>query len=105
MIAFIKICILLFPIACFAVDEYEIIIKNHQFIPQNLDVPANKKIKLTVCNQDNEVEEFESFDLRREKIVPANDCVKINLGSLEPGEYKIFGDFHSSTAFGSIIVK
>ena len=104
MIAFIKICILLFPIACFAVDEYEIIIKNHQFIPQNLDVPANKKIKLTVCNQDNEVEEFESFDLRREKIIPAKGKIKINIGPLEKGEYKIFGDFHSDSANGLIIV-
>ena len=91
--------------ASLASDEYVVTIKEHKFIPDKLYISANKKIKLVVYNQDAEVEEFESFDLRREKIIPANGHIKLNIGPLEPGEYKIFGDFHSDTALGIIIVK
>jgi len=82
-----------------------LIIKDHKFIPDILEIPANKKIKLIVHNQDDEVEEFESFDLRREKLIPAKGKIKVNIGPLEPGEYKFFGEFHMQTAQGKIIVK
>jgi hypothetical protein len=94
-----------YSFAALASDEHIIVIKDHKFIPDKLHIPANKKVKLVIHNQDNEVEEFESFDLRREKIIPANGQIKLNIGPLEPGEYKIFGDFHSDTALGIIIVK
>ncbi len=101
------ICILLLiiPFSLLAEEEYEIIIKNHQFIPDKLELPQNQKIKLIINNQDDTVEEFESFDLRREKIIPASGKIKITIGPLEPGEYKFFGDFHQETAQGIIIVK
>jgi hypothetical protein len=88
----------------FANEEYELIIKEHKFIPDHLVVPANKKISLIIYNQDNEVEEFESFQLRREKIIPANGKIKINIGPLSSGEYNFFGDFHRESAKGVIIV-
>ena len=96
--------VLVLPFYAFALDEYVIVIKDHKFIPEKLEIPANVKVRLIIDNQDNEVEEFESVDLRREKIIPAKGRVKINIGPLEPGEYKIFGDFHSSSANGLIIV-
>ena len=96
--------LLILPFYAFAFDEYVIVIKDHKFIPERLEIPANVKVKLVVDNQDDEVEEFESFDLRREKIVPARGKIKINIGPLGPGEYKIFGDFHSNSANGLIIV-
>jgi hypothetical protein len=93
------------PLTLSANEEYLLIIKDHKFIPDILEMPANKKIKLIVHNQDDEVEEFESFDLRREKIIPAKGKIKVNIGPLEPGEYKFFGEFHIQTAQGKIIVK
>lgn len=96
---------LLLPLMLIANEEYELIIKEHKFIPDHLIVPANKKIRLIIYNQDNEVEEFESSQLRREKIIPANGRVKINIGPLDPGEYKFFGDFHKDDAQGIITVK
>ena len=95
---------LILPFCACALDEYVLVIKDHKFIPERLEIPANVKVKLIVDNQDDEVEEFESFDLRREKIIPAKGKIKINIGPLEPGEYKVFGDFHSSSANGLIIV-
>lgn len=93
-----------FPVSLVA-KEYVIDIKDHHFIPNKLTIPANQKIKLIINNLDDEVEEFESFDLHREKIVPANGKIKVNIGPLDPGKYKFFGDFHSNTAQGIILVE
>jgi len=84
-------------------EVFKIIIKNHQFLPKELIVPANEKIKLIVENQDPTAEEFESYDLNREKIVTGNGKITIFIGPLKPGEYKYFGEFHEDTAQGIII--
>src|SRR5258708_1505384 len=62
------------PILSWASDSgnYTIVIKNHQFEPAQLNIPAGQKIKLIVDNQDATAEEFESFVLNREKIVSGN---------------------------------
>ena len=97
--------LLLCSMNSFAVDVYELVISDHKFIPDILVIPANKKIKLLVINKDNEVEEFESFDLKREKIVPAQGQINVNIGPLDPGEYGFYGEFHSETAQGKIIAE
>ncbi len=84
--------------------EIELVIENHKFIPEILKVPAGKKIKLTVINKDDTVEEFESADLKREKIIPSNGQIKLNIGPLNPGKYEFMGEFHQDTAKGMIIV-
>jgi len=85
--------------------EYGIVIKNHQFQPVELNVMANQKIKLVVDNQDPSPEEFESFQLNREKVVLGNKKIIIYLGPLTPGSYKYFGDFHPKSAQGTIEAK
>ena len=82
---------------------YEIIIKDHKFIPEKLEVPTGKKVRLLIRNTDSTVEEFESFDLKREKIVPSNGKIKVSIGPLKPGTYNYFGEFHAKTAQGQII--
>ena len=85
--------------------EVDLIIKDHKFEPKILELPAGQKIRITVHNQDNTIEEFESYDLKREKIVLANSKARVILAPLKPGEYKFFGEFHEETAQGKIIVK
>jgi plastocyanin len=84
--------------------EYKITIKNHKFFPQNLEIPAGKKVKLIVENQDASAEEFESHDLNREKIISGNKSVIIYVGPLKEGTYKYFGEFNPKTAQGTITV-
>lgn len=79
-------------------------IKDHKFMPDVIEIPADKKIDITVYNDDPTIEEFESLDLKREKIVLGNSSIKIVLAPLAPGEYKFFGDFHQESAQGKIIV-
>lgn len=65
-------------------------------------VPANRKIKLIVKNNDATAEEFESYDLNREKIVPGNSEITVYIGPLKPGKCRYFGEFHEDTAQGVI---
>ena len=85
--------------------EFRVVIKDHKFVPAEVAVPAGKKIKLVVENQDATAEEFESYELNREKIVPAKGQISIFVGPLAPGRYPFFGDFHKDTAHGVLIAK
>lgn len=84
---------------------FEIIIKDHKFSPETVEVPANKKVKLIVKNQDPTPEEFESYELNREKVIPGNSQATIFIGPLDPGTYPFFGEFNPKTAQGKIIAK
>jgi len=94
-----------FPALSWAQMPDTVVIKNHQFFPSQLIIPANQKIKITVENQDPTVEEFESYDLNREKVVAGNKKIIVFIGPLQKGTYKYFGDFHQNTAQGLIIAQ
>jgi plastocyanin len=80
-------------------------IKNHRFEPAELVVPAGQRIRLTVKNLDAVPEEFESHELKREKIIAGGAEAIILIGPLKPGTYKFFGEFHEATAQGRIVAK
>jgi high-affinity iron transporter len=82
-----------------------LVFRNHRFEPARIEVPAHEKFKLTVQNTDNTADEFESFDLNREKLVAPGQTITVFLGPLDPGEYKFFGDFHQDTAQGVLVAK
>lgn len=84
---------------------FTVVIKDHQFVPQTLDVPAGEKFKLIVDNQDSTPEEFESHDFHREKIIGGNSKATIFVGPLEAGEYNYFGEFNPETAQGKLVAK
>jgi plastocyanin len=86
-------------------NNVAIIIKDHQFQPKEITIPANTKVKLHVQNLDASPEEFESHELKREKVIPGGSSAIISIGPLTPGSYKFFGEFHEQTAQGQILVK
>ncbi len=86
-------------------SEFLVQIKNHRFEPSEIKVPANKKFTLIVENLDSTLEEFESDDLKKEKLVSAGKKITLPINGLAAGEYKFYGDFHQKTAQGKIIVK
>lgn len=88
-----------------ATPEIEIIIKDHLFFPSVVEVPAGQKIRLKIINQDPTPEEFESYELNREKVIAGNRETVIFIGPLQPGEYPFFGEFNPRTALGKVIAQ
>ncbi len=84
---------------------FNLTIKDHRFTPQELRVPAGRKVLLLVENQDPTPEEFESDELRREKVIKGGATARIFVGPLKPGRYPFFGEFHEKTAQGVLIAE
>ena len=85
--------------------EFTLVIKDHRFTPPELVVPAGQKLKLIVENQDATPEEFESYALNREKIVPGGGRIVVFVGPLKAGRYEFFGEFNPKTARGWLVVQ
>ena len=83
----------------------EITLKDHVFSPEEIRIPANKKITLVVHNLDPTVEEFDSPALKREKLLKSNSVTNIILAPLAPGRYDFIGEFYQDTAKGTVIVE
>ena len=88
-----------------AQEALSITIKNHKFEPAELKVPANKRISLTVINDDPSPEEFESKSLKVEKVIAGKSKATVQFGPLKPGKYKFEGEFNSKTAQGVVVVE
>ena len=84
--------------------EFQLRLNNHLFYPAEIEIPENTKVKLIIHNQDNTPEEFDSFDLNREKVIFPKKKAIIFIGPLLPGRYDFFGEFNPNSAQGSIIV-
>ena len=104
---FISIFVLLslINISYGASSDIQISIKNGRFLPSEIDITADTKVKLTIENLDDTPEEFESYDLNREVLIKANSKVSFYIGPLSPGIYKFEGEFSPETAQGVVRVK
>lgn len=81
-----------------------IAIKDGKFLPSEVPVPAGKKVKLIIRNQDASMAEFESTEFHREKIVLPGREITVFVGPLDPGRYEFFDDFHPNDR-GHLVVK
>jgi plastocyanin len=88
-----------------AQEALSITIKDHKFEPAELKVPVNKRITLTVVNDDPTPEEFESKVLKVEKVIPGKSKATVQFGPLKAGKYKFEGEFNSKTAQGVVIAE
>ncbi|MGE5548329.1 MAG: cupredoxin domain-containing protein [Solirubrobacterales bacterium] len=86
-------------------DPVELTIKDHRFTPDRIEVPAGQKVTLLIKNQDTTAEEFDSHDLKREKVIPPGKDAKVIVGPLNPGEYRFIGEYHEKTAKGVLVAK
>lgn len=104
-VAVIAAQVLAAPPAMSDVPEFKLTIESHQFKPAELKVPAGEKIRLVIENLDPTPEEFESYELNREKIVPGKGRISVFVGPLRPGRYVFFGEFNADTARGALIAE
>ena len=92
--------------ASFGADlpTFKLEMKDGVLTPARIDVPAGKKIKIDVHNTGTSAIEFESVQLRKEKVLAPGADSFVVIAPLSPGEYKFFDDFHPN-AKGVIVAK
>ena len=83
----------------------EVLIKDHRFTPAQIHVPANQPVVLMVTNADPLAEEFDSTDLKVEKVIAGGQKGMVRLRPLRPGHYDFMGEYHSATAQGVVIAQ
>jgi len=101
-------CLALTPSAVRAADapgEIALTIENNRFQPEELKVKAGAPFVLVITNKDKGPEEFESHDLRIEKVIPAGKTIRLKMPSLKAGSYRFVGEYHEKTAKGLIIAE
>jgi hypothetical protein len=86
-------------------DPISLDITGHKFAPGEVTVPANQKFQIRVTNHDDTPAEFESHDLKVEKIVVPGGTVTVTAGPLKPGTYQFFDDYHPDDAKGAVTAK
>ena len=80
-------------------------LKNHHFAPAEIHVKANEPTLITLSNQDDAAEEFDSTSLKVEKVVPGHETGNVRLRPLAPGRYPFMGEYHAETAQGVVIAE
>jgi len=103
---FIAPFLLAFSMTALAADvEVKLVIENHRFQPETVNVPVGQKVKLVIENRDATPEEFESHALNREKVISAKSTATVYIGPLVAGSYPFVGEFNEKTAKGVIVAK
>ena len=68
-------------------------------------MPANIKFRLLIKNEGPAAAEFESDELRKEKVLAPGASSFLIFQPLKPGSYGFFDEFHRATAQGRIVAK
>jgi len=97
--------VLLAPAHSQELPSFQLNIKAGCFYPDVLEVPANTKFRLLIKNEGPGPEEFESAELRKEKVLAPGVQSFLIFQPLKPGSYPFFGEFHPETAQGRIVAK
>jgi plastocyanin len=104
-IAWVTALLALIAASALAEDpSFTITLKNNQFVPSEVQIPAGLKVKLVVRNENPTTSEFESNQFHREKVVTPGQEITVFVGPLDPGSYEFFDDFHPQTR-GHLVVK
>lgn len=73
--------------------------------PLKLDVPAKTRFKINLTNKGKTPAEFESSELRLEKVLAAGSSSVLVIRTLDPGEYTFFDDFHPEAPRATLVAK
>jgi plastocyanin len=101
---FVVVCVLAAAPALADDPSFSIVLKNDEFVPSEVQIPAGVKVKLVVRNENSTASEFESTQFHREKVVPPGQEITVVVGPLDPGSYEFFDDLHPRTR-GHLVVK
>ncbi len=84
---------------------FAVVAKDGRLAPERIEVPAGKRIKLTVKNDGRGPIEFENLDLRVEKVLVPGASSFVVTPPLRPGTYTFIDEFHPETGKLQLIAK
>ena len=90
-----------------AADEapLKLVARDGVFTPTVIEVPAGKSVRLEVSNEGKTAMEFESRDLKQEKVLAAGAKSSVVINGLKPGTYVFFDDYHPDAPKGQVVAK
>jgi Cupredoxin-like domain len=84
---------------------FRLVARDGAFEPARIEVPAGKRFKIEISNEGKGPMEFESRDLKLEKVLAAGAKSSVVINGLKPGVYVFFDDYHPDAASGQIVAK
>jgi hypothetical protein len=105
--ALAAVAVLIMAGAAWAEDDpvFRIEFNNGTVTPQRLEVPAKRRFKLELHNAGTEPAEFESKELRKEKVLAPGATSSLVIRTLDPGQYDFFDDFHLDAPPAVLVAK
>jgi len=91
-----------------AAEDYPVFViefRDGAITPSTIEVPSGTRFKLELRNTGLSPIEFESLELRKEKVLGPGVTSFIVIRSLEPGEYRFFDDFHLDMPPATLIAR
>jgi plastocyanin len=91
-----------------AADEmpvYSLVARDGIFEPATIEVAAGKRFKIEIGNEGKGPMEFESKDLKQEKVIAKGAKSSIVVNALKPGTYTFFDEYHMEAPKGRIVAK
>src|SRR5512144_1784155 len=77
--------------------SFAIVARDGGFDPPTLEVPAGQRIRLEVRNESAAAIEFESKELRQEKVIKAKGSATMTIGPLKAGTYRYVDEYREAT--------
>ena len=84
---------------------FAVVAKDGRLTPPTIEVPAGKRIKLTIRNEGRGPIEFENLDLRVEKVLAPGASSFVVTPPLRPGAHTFIDEFHPETGKMQLIAK
>lgn len=73
--------------------------------PTRIEVPAHRRFRIELHNTGITPAEFESSELRLEKVLAPQSSSVLVIRTLDPGEYTFFDDFHPNAPKAVLVAK
>ncbi len=84
---------------------FRIEFKDGVVTPNRFEAPAKTRIVLELVNTGETPAEFESKELRKEKVLAPGTSSTLVLRALDPGEYDFIDDFHPEAPASVLVAK
>ena len=97
----------LVSVAAFAEEllVVKLVVRDGAFDPLTLEVPAGKRFKIEISNEGKGPMEFESRDLKQEKVLASGAKSSVVLSALKPGPMFSSTTITSTRRRGTIVAK